>query len=277
MPPRRGDHRTRSIIYKGKLARDKVNHFEIGASLLVANNVNVVNQRVTDFIWARGEELTFETQWSKVGQDNGNTVVEVSQRQWKLRLAGVGSLDGVRVITRDGDETLSDVCKHVMGNAAAGGQKEEVTILEKTATGFKTLPNNHLIKSLRWEEAHHRLMIATENVARQAQEAVWYLVGVTVVGRGLLPTHEFANYPKNASLTNLYNEYVGRVQADREVGNGGNSDEVVFAYASPNNPPRILIPRLVKWHDLPWLDGDNIEAYRLSDVEDWKEAAELNK
>ena len=167
--------------------------------------MNVVNQRVSDFIGARGEELIFETQGSKVDQDAGNKIVEVSQRQWKLRLPGVGRLDGVRVITRDGDETLSDVCKHKMENTAAGGQKEEVTILEKLATGFKTLPDDHLIQSLRWEQAHYRLMIATEDVARQAQEAVWYLVDVTVVGRGLLPTHEFANYPKNASLTNLYN------------------------------------------------------------------------
>ena len=28
---------------------------------------------------------------------------------------------------------------------------------------------------------------------------------------------------------------------------------------------------------MPWHDGDNIEAYRLSDVEDWKEAVELDK
>ena len=179
------------------------------------------------------------------------------------------------MITRDGDGRLSDVCKHVMGNAATGGQKEEATILKKTATGFKTLPDDHLIQSLWWEQAHHGLMIATEDVARQAQEAVWYLVDVTVVGRGLLPTHEFVNDPKHASLTNLYNEYVGRLQADREVGNGGNSDGVVFAYASPNNPPRILIPRLFKWHDLPWRDEEHIEAYRLSDVEDWKEVVEL--
>ena len=111
------------------------------------------------------------------------------------------------------------------------------------------------------------MMIATEDVARQAQEAVWHLVDVTVVGRGLLPTHEFTNDPKNANLTNIYNEYVGRLQADREVGNGGNSDEVVFAYASSNNPPRILIPRLVKWHDLPWLDG---ETSRRTDCRMWR-------
>ena len=276
VPPQREDHRTRSIIYKGKIARDKANHFKIWVSLSAADDVNVVNQQVTDFIGARGEELTFETQGSEVDQDDGNTVVEVSQRQWEPRLTGVGSLDGVRVIT-DGDETLSDVCKHVMGNAATGGQKEEAIILEKTATGFKTLPDDQMIQSLWWEQAHHGLMIATEDIARQAQEAVWYLVDVTVVGRDLLPTHESANYPKHASLTNLYNEYVDRLQADREVGNGGNSDEVVFAYASPNNPPRILIPRLVKWHNLPWRDGENIEAYRLSDVEDWKEAVELDK
>ena len=82
----------------------------------------------------------------------------------------------------------------------------------------------------------------------------------------------FANGPKHASLTNLYNEYVGRLQADREVGNGGNSDKMVFAYASSKNPPRILTPRLVKWQDLPWHKGESIETYRLSDVEDWKEA-----
>ena len=116
------------------------------------------------------------------------------------------------------------------------------------------------------------MAIATEDVARQAEQAAWDLVDGTVVGKGPLPTRKFANYPKHASLTNLYNEYVGRLQADREVGNGGNIDEVAFAYASPNNPPRILILRLVKWHDLPWRDGENIEAYRLSDVEDWKEA-----
>ena len=80
------------------------------------------------------------------------------------------------------------------------------------------------------------MMIATEDVAHQTEEAVWYLVDATVVGRGLLPTHEFANGPKHASLTNLYNEYVGRLQTDREVSNGGNSDKMVFAYASPNNP-----------------------------------------
>ena len=80
------------------------------------------------------------------------------------------------------------------------------------------------------------MMIATEDAARQAQEAIWYLVDVAVVGRGLLPTHEFANYPKNASLTDLYNEYVGRLHSDREIGNGGDSDKVVFVYASPNTP-----------------------------------------
>ena len=68
---------------------------------------------------------------------------------------------------------------------------------------------------------------------------------------------------------------MGRLQAEREAGNGGNGDKVVFAYASSNSPPRILIPRLVKWHNLPWLDGENIEAYRMSDVEDWREAADL--
>ena len=85
------------------------------------------------------------------------------------------------------------------------------------------------------------MAIATEDVARQAEQAAWYLVDGTVVGKGPLPTRKFANYPKHASLTNLYNEYVGRLQADREVGNG----------ASPNNPPRILTPSLVKWQDLP--------------------------
>ena len=75
---------------------------------------------MADFIGARVEELTFETLGSKVDQDDGNTVVEVSQRQWELRLAGVGSLDGVQVITRDGDKTLGDVCRRVMGNVATG-------------------------------------------------------------------------------------------------------------------------------------------------------------
>ena len=65
VPPRREDHRTKSIIYKGKIARDKVNHFKVGVSLSAANDVNVVNQRVADFIGARGEGLTFESKVAK--------------------------------------------------------------------------------------------------------------------------------------------------------------------------------------------------------------------
>ena len=98
-------------------------------------------------------------------------------------------MDGVRVITRDVDETLSYVCKHVMENAAAGGQKEEATILEETATGFKMLPDDHLIQSLQWEQAHYRLMIATEDTACQAQRAAWYLVDITVVWGGVSSQH----------------------------------------------------------------------------------------
>ena len=74
--------------------------------------------------------------------------MEISQRLWELRLAGVGSLDGIRVITRDRDETLGDVCRHVTRNVATGGQKTEAIILEKTAAGFKALPDDHLIQSL---------------------------------------------------------------------------------------------------------------------------------
>ena len=133
-----------------------------------------------------------------------------------------------------------------MGNVATVGRREEAPILEKMATGFRALPDDHLIQSLQWERAHHGLMIATEDVARQTEETVWYSVDVTVGRRGPLPTHAFSNYPQHASLTNLYNEYVGRLQADREVGDGDNRDKVVFAYASPNRPPRILTPRLVK-------------------------------
>ena len=88
-------------------------------SLSAADGVNVVNQRVTCFIWARNEESTFQRQGSEVDQDRGNIVVKVSQCQCELRLSGVGSLNGVRVITRDRIETLSNVCKHVMGNVAA--------------------------------------------------------------------------------------------------------------------------------------------------------------
>ena len=92
MPPQRENYRNRGIIYKGKISGERVNHFKIGVSLSAADDVNVVNP---DFIGARGEELTFETQGSKVDQDGGNIAVEVSQRQWELRLSGVGSLDGV--------------------------------------------------------------------------------------------------------------------------------------------------------------------------------------
>ena len=84
-------------------------------------------------------------QGSAVDQDGGNIIVEVSQRQWGLRLSGVDMLDGVRVITRDRDETLSDVCRHAMENAAARGQNEEAIIVKKTATGFKTFPDDHLV------------------------------------------------------------------------------------------------------------------------------------
>ena len=34
---------------------------------------------------------------------------------------------------------------------------------------------------------------------------------------------------------------------------------------------------MVKWQDLPWHEGDNIEAYRLLDMKDWKEAVVLDK
>ena len=94
---------------------DKVNHFKIGLTLSAADDENVANQRVTDFVGARAEELTFETLGSTVDNDDSNTVVRVSQHQWELRLAGVGCLDGVRVITRDGDETLGDVYRHATG------------------------------------------------------------------------------------------------------------------------------------------------------------------
>ena len=50
VPPRRKDHRTRNIIYEVKTAGDKVNHFKIGVTLSAPDAVNVVNQRVTDFI-----------------------------------------------------------------------------------------------------------------------------------------------------------------------------------------------------------------------------------
>ena len=152
-------------------------------TLSAADDENVANQRVTDFIGARAEELTFETLGSKVDNDDDNTAVRVSQRQWELRLAGVGCLDGVRVITRDGDETLGNVCRHVMGTVATEGQREEATIFEKTVMGFKALPCKHLIQSLRSEQAHHGLMLATEDVAFQADRAVWDLVDVTAVGR----------------------------------------------------------------------------------------------
>ena len=76
MPPQRENYRTRGIIYKGKIAWDKVNHFEMGVSLSAADDVNVVNQRVIDFIGARGKELIFETKGSKVDQDGGNKIVE---------------------------------------------------------------------------------------------------------------------------------------------------------------------------------------------------------
>ena len=124
-----------------------------------------------------------------------------------------------------------------MENKAVGGKKEEATIFEKTTTGFKELPDDQLVKSLQWEQAHNKLMIATVDVARQVERTAWDLADVTVVGRGLLPTHVFAKYPKNVSLINLYYEYMGRLEADREPGAEGSREEVMFVYASPNKPP----------------------------------------
>ena len=116
---------------------------------MAADDENVANQRVTDFVGARAEELTFETLGITVDNVGSNTVVRVSQRQWELRLAGVGCLDGVRVITRDSDETLGDVCRHATGTVATEGHGQETTIFEKTAVGFKALPYKQLIQSLR--------------------------------------------------------------------------------------------------------------------------------
>ena len=56
-----------------------------------------------------------------------------------------------------------------MENKAVGGKKEEATIFEKTTTGFKELPDDQLVKSLQWEQAHNKLMIATVDVARQVE------------------------------------------------------------------------------------------------------------
>ena len=94
-------------------------------------------------------------------------------------------MGGIRVIRRDGDETLSDTCEHVMENKAAEEKKEEVTIFKKTTTGFKELTDDQLVKSLRWEQADNKLMIATVDKARQVERAAWDLdlADVTVVGR----------------------------------------------------------------------------------------------
>ena len=82
-------------------------------------------------------------------------------------------------------------------------------------------------------------MIATVDVARQVERPAWDLdlADVTVVGRGLLPTHVFATYPKNLSLINVYYKDMGRLKVDGEPGTEGSGEEVMFVYASLNKPP----------------------------------------
>ena len=93
-PPRRDNNKTRGVIYKGQISEKKIDYFEIGVSLSDADDANVLHQRVADFIRARVEELTFETQESKRDQEGGNHIVVVLQRQWELRLSGVGNFGG---------------------------------------------------------------------------------------------------------------------------------------------------------------------------------------
>ena len=57
---------------------------------------------------------------------------------------------------------MSNICKHVMKNITDRGAREEVTILENTAMGFKEMPGDKLVKSLWWEQAHNKIMIATK-------------------------------------------------------------------------------------------------------------------
>ena len=61
-----------------------------------------------------------------------------------------------------------------------------------------------------------------------------------------------------------------------KYGTGISNREVAFAYGAPNKPLRIFEPRTTKLGHLPWNKEGCIEAYLVSDLEDWLESRDLN-
>lgn len=49
---------------------------------------------------------------------------EVPQNLWELRLAQVDSIHSVQVVTRGGEETLGDICEHILDEVSTRGVRK---------------------------------------------------------------------------------------------------------------------------------------------------------